>query len=69
MVCRIIKDTRPLADLFVAITQTPPCGMVAQSANGTLKAGNNPRKRKYDSAIPVSVLVRRSLRVRANRQA
>jgi hypothetical protein len=43
--------------------------MVAQSANGTLKAGNNPWKRKYDSAIPVSVLVRRSLRVRANRQA
>jgi hypothetical protein len=46
--------------------------MAAQSENDTLKglkADNNPRKRKHESAIPASVPVRRSLRVRVNRQA
>ncbi|KAH1414710.1 hypothetical protein KXX64_007564 [Aspergillus fumigatus] len=38
-----------------ASTQTGPHDMVVQSANGTLKADNKPRKRKHDSAIPESV--------------
>jgi hypothetical protein len=45
--------------------------MAVQSENGTLeglKADNNPRKRKHERAIPEPVPVRRSLRVRVNRQ-
>jgi hypothetical protein len=45
--------------------------MVVQSENGILeglKADNNPRKRKHGSAIPEPVPLRRSLRVRVNRQ-